>query len=599
MARPLRGHYARCAHSASGVVWAVRRQDPPTLIGLAVSDPRVWIGSITFSDGSKFEFHDDDVVVVVGPNNSGKSAALRGVRDLARDENEVNPVVSQMSLERSGSEEDLWGWLERIAVRTDPPSNPGFSTLGATLHKNQVPGVWSNSASLGPITRLFIYLVNADGRLSAANPAPQIRLTSDPPAHPIHHLQRDDKLEARLSERFRRAFGEDLIVHRNAGSEVPIHVGEKPTPGRGEDRASLSYNKAIELLPEIRSQGDGMRSFAGMLLHTSVGPESVILIDEPEAFLHPPQARLLGRMLVQDKPTPRQLFIATHSGDVLRGMLDAGSATVRVFRIERDGATNPVRAIQSKDVTELWQDPLLRHSNILDGLFHEMVVLCESDSDCRFYSAVLTAICDAEGPDFRHPDVMFTHCGGKGRLPVVVRALAQLGVPLRVVADFDVLNDKHPLKAIVEASGLDWALLESDFRLVKDSVDQKKPELESADVDTAIRAVLDDISDGSFPREAKREIKGILDRTSAWSIAKKVGRAFVPSGAATQALNRLLGNLRAGGLFVVEVGELEGFDRASSGHGPKWVNQSIQKDLGGSPDFAAARDFVRAMVLGP
>lgn len=69
-----------------------------------------------------------------------------------------------------------------------------------------------------------------------------------------------------------------------------------PAPGR--DRLSYEYIQEIEKLPTLHSQGDGMRSYVGVLLHTSVGRESILLIDEPEAFLHPPQARQLGTMLV-------------------------------------------------------------------------------------------------------------------------------------------------------------------------------------------------------------------------------------------------------------------------------------------------------------
>jgi predicted ATPase len=97
-----------------------------------------------------------------------------------------------------------------------------------------------------------------------------------------------------------------------------------------------------------------MRSFAGVLLATSVGRESIMLIDEPEAFLHPPQARLLGTTLVQDRNKEQQLFIATHSTDMLRGVLDTESTDVRVVRIRRNGLTNTVRLLSNDRIKELW-----------------------------------------------------------------------------------------------------------------------------------------------------------------------------------------------------------------------------------------------------
>lgn len=39
--------------------------------------PRLSFEEITFSDGKILALDDDDIVVFVGPNNAGKSAALR------------------------------------------------------------------------------------------------------------------------------------------------------------------------------------------------------------------------------------------------------------------------------------------------------------------------------------------------------------------------------------------------------------------------------------------------------------------------------------------------------------------------------------------
>ncbi|MDP2858850.1 MAG: ATP-binding protein, partial [Bacillota bacterium] len=256
-----------------------------------MTEPRVWIEALTFSDGTTIDCGPGDVVVVVGPNNSGKSVALRSIRAKAENPSEPSPVVADVRLARSGTAAELAEWVARVAVRNPGnPDNPSFSTLGATVHKSHLGPHWDGSRGLGPLTRFFINLLNASDRLAAANPAPQIRLVQDPPAHPLHYLQRDDRLEEEISSQFHAAFGEDLVLNRNAGSEVPLLVGDKPSLSEGQDRVSYGYLEKLALLPAIHQQGDGMRSFTGVLLHTSFGPESVILIDEPEAFLHPPQA---------------------------------------------------------------------------------------------------------------------------------------------------------------------------------------------------------------------------------------------------------------------------------------------------------------------
>lgn len=322
-----------------------------------------------------------------------------------------------------------------------------------------------------------------------------------------------------------------------------------------------------------------MRSFAGVLLEASVGSESILLIDEPEAFLHPPQARLLGRMLVAQESATRQLFLATHSGDFLRGILAEDSKQVTVIRIQRDGEVNPVKQLDSVRLRELWSDSLLRYSNILDGLFHEVVVATESDSDARFYAAVTDALFVDAPSDVRKPDVMFTHGGGKNRLPLIVRSLRALGVPVKAVTDFDILNDEHPLAGLVEAAGGCWEDFKDDWRTVKHAVDSKKPDLSSEEVKEKISQILAAVGHDHFPQVSKRSIEQILRRSSAWAHARTVGIKFVPRGISTETCNRLLANLRACGIFVVEIGELESFVPSVGGHGPAWVNEVIQRGL--------------------
>jgi hypothetical protein len=364
----------------------------------------------------------------------------------------------------------------------------------------------------------------------------------------------------------------------------------------GQDRLSLGYIHELEKLAPIQTQGDGMRSFLGILLYATVGHEAVLLIDEPEAFLHPPQARHLGDFLVSEGGSYQQLFVATHSGDVLRGMLASESSRVRVLRLRRAGDVNITRQLDNCQIAQVWGDPLLRYSNILDGLFHEKVVLCESDSDCRFYSAIMDALFEASTDEGRRPDIMFTHCGGKARLPVVIKALRDLEVPISVVADFDVLNDEQPLRSIFEAVGGQWDSMSSDWQQVKSAVDGKKPELSTDEVRRDIESVLAGASAPMFPSAAKKEIQTILRRSSPWSTAKSVGIPFVPSGQPSQACQRLLDTLGAHGIFVVPVGELEGFAKSAGGHGPAWVAEVLKQDLASSPELEQARQFVREVI---
>lgn len=558
---------------------------------------QVWIKELTFNDGTSVSLAKNDIVILVGPNNAGKSATLRESAQLLRVKSQKGKVVSEISIGWEGNEDQLIQRLNSLGnkVYSGNPL-PSYQGYGFDIYEANAKSYWSriNHEGLSELQSIFVKNVTTEERLSAANPTHNIKLSIEPPTHPIHFLQKKDSLEAQFSTYFRMAFGTDLIVHRNAGSEVPLYVGDRPIPKQGEDRVSEGYLAELETRDLLHQQGDGMRSFVGVLLSAFVSQHSILFIDEPEAFLHPPQARQLGAMLARDLPAERQLFLSTHSQDFLKGVLDSKVRQLKIIRIRRDGSINPVRVLNSADIESIWNDSLLRHSNILDGLFHSKVVICESDSDCRFYSAVLNAIYDGQG--VIAPDVMFVHCGGKHRIATVARALKKLGVPLTVVADFDVLADEQPLRAIVEELEGNWLDLEADWRLVKNSVDQKRPELETEDVKKEIESILANVGQRIFPQDAVRDLNKVLKRTSAWSLAKSVGKPFVPSGNPTQAYNRLQKTLKTLGLLIVEVGELEGFVRSIGNHGPKWVNEAMNLDLKNDVELDAARRFVAEMV---
>lgn len=558
--------------------------------------PRLWIQECSFSDGTRITFGKSDVILIVGPNNSGKSATLRAIRDKLTN-NEASQIVSAISFDREGNAEEVIDWLDAFALKRDPFSeNTSFQAFGKSVRKSNVFHWWRNPNCVHELARFFCHLLTADERLQAANPPNNINMLADPCTHPIHFLYRDDKLEKQLSRKFHKTFGEELILNRSAGNILPLHVGLGPISGQGHDRVSFEYISALAKLPLLHTQGDGMRSFTGVLLHTLVGRESILMIDEPEAFLHPPQARQLGRILVEDKPDERQLFVATHSGDILRGVLDAGSSKVRVVRIRRNGAVNHVRELKNAKVAELWNDPLLRYSNILDGLFHEKVVVCEGDADARFYSAVADSLIDPHDENARRPDVMFVHCGGKDRIPMVVRALREVDVPVSIAVDFDILSSEQPLKNIVEAAGGDWSTVAKYWGQVNTAINSKRPELTSDEVKKDVQTLLATVDDPIFPTSAKVEIMKIFRKASPWAIAKSFGKASIPSGDPTKIFERLVNSLKGYGIHIVDVGEVESFVRSVGNHGPKWVNEALKKDLRSDEELAPARKFVSELL---
>jgi len=559
--------------------------------------PRIWISEMQFSDNTKISFEKNDIVVFVGPNNAGKSASLKEATQLLKAKTNKGKVIKNIIIEKEGEEIEFFSFLESFSTKqySHNPDEPSYQGLGYNIWAPNAKNWWINYKNgISEMFSFFVNILTTEQRLQASNPPTSIKLTTQAIEHPIHYLQKDDELEGKFSDYFRQAFGTDLIVHRNAGREVPLYVGDKPDPKSGEDRVSLGYLTDLEKLDLLHEQGDGMRSFVGVLLNAFISSYSILFIDEPEAFLHPPQARLLAKMLAKDLPSKKQMFLATHSEDFIKGLLDASISNLKIIRIQRDGNINNVSSLSSSDIKSVWNDSLLRHSNILNGLFHSKVVICESDSDCRFFSAILSSHYNDSGEIA--PDVLFIHCGGKHRIPTVIIALKKLNVPLKVVSDFDVLNEINPLKEIFEDLGGIWNDVEKDWKLVKNEIEHKRPELLTVDLKNDVESILNSESERIFPKEKVKEIQKLLKKTSAWNEAKEIGKPFIPSGSATQAFERIQIKLKEMGFLILEVGELEGFVRSIGNHGPKWVSEVLTKDLKTDSELEIARQFVKQLI---
>ena len=553
--------------------------------------PAVTFERITFSDGTTVELSPNDVVVLVGPNNAGKSLALRELEGHLQDS--VGPIaVKEVKRRIVGTQEDFRKFVdEHMDVRPNGTSRR-YSAYGLSIStRNDVIAGWPQNFSR--FVGMFCMRLSTETRIGSSNPAGAINFLEEPAAHPIHMLHLDDELESRMSRYFKRAFGQELIVFRTGGSIIPLVVGMRPTPQEGEDRISKTYLERVrDATVQLQHQGDGMRSFASAILYllAPITP-SVLLLDEPEAFLHPPQARLLGELIATEKRNRSQLFVATHSPDVIQGLINVAPENLRVIRMQRDEDVNRVKELNKELVKEISIDPLMKYSSVSSGVFHERVIICESDADCMFYSTVLDLPC-VRGE--RQPDVLFVHGNGKDRMAKLAATLKALDVPVDVIADIDVLNDSTKLGAIVEALGGDPTQIKQLAESIKAGIEGEKPPLDSQQVKDAINGILDEIpTTGNVPNGLRSKIDAVFRDVSPWAAVKRAGAAAIPKGQSTQQFLELQSLCAGIGLRVVPVGELEGFCKSIGGHGPAWVQQVIQKDLAGDAELEDAREFVR------
>src|SRR6267142_6960819 len=189
-----------------------------------------FIKTATFSDGTVVSFRENDIVVFVGPNNTGKSVALTGLFGLVEDRDRKPRVVTAVELGASGTVEELFAWLEATTYVHRHPGKPVFALHNYNVNADLARYRWNTvtTGGLGQLARFFCTHLSTTERLNVVKPPAAVSLTTAGPQHPIHYLQREDAVEKRVSGYFRQAFATELIIHHNSGSDVPLYMGERP-----------------------------------------------------------------------------------------------------------------------------------------------------------------------------------------------------------------------------------------------------------------------------------------------------------------------------------------------------------------------------------
>ena len=515
-------------------------------------EPQVFVESIQFNDGTSITLTPKSIVVFTGPNNCGKSQVLKDI-DGYFDKTTSLPqvVVKSVTAKFLGDLDDDYidkhFYLDTKGRYTPRESN------GQAFAKQDIRSLWRQKSLSMHLNRLFIKFIDTEKRLTTSK---TLANTSGYQANPIYKISRDVSLANLLSKFFRQAFANDLSANRIEFSNISLHIGNAPDRKTFTMENEDEYYKLIAEMPLLDIPGDGMRSFASILLDIFVSKYNVIMIDEPEAFLHPPQSRLLGRILTNQNKDNQQLFISTHSNDFLQGLIDVSNENVTVIRIDRRDGINHMNILQNEMLKDLWGNPILRYSNILSGLFHEKVIVCESDYDCLFYQALVDAIYENNGNIA--PNILFVHCGGKPRIKSIILALKALNVKVLAVPDFDVFNIEDEFRPLTRAFGIDW----------------------DGQSSSSMRVFYNWL--GADPQRKKTvKTKGFSCLT---------GDVL----AAYQTINQICTSV---GLFIVPYGEIECFDLTVTKKKRKWVDHILVRgNMADIDSLSTARAFIHSLI---
>lgn len=565
--------------------------------------PGGYIESITFNNGQELKLNKNDIVVLVGPNNAGKSQVIRDIYILAKsDKNDIqtsNIVVSNIFVHKNNVS------IEPIINRTFSKDKYGNQIRSDFKGNTESFGMYISDSfyrnnfpeSFGIFGDTFVINLDTWHRLQTCHPA-ENTTKDEVKTHPIQYITFDSSSRSKLSEIFKRAFKTGLIPYPQYGSRIPLCIGEpiKLSDEYNDEQERLeAYASKLATYPQVQNQGDGIKSFVSILLYLILDHYCVYLIDEPEAFLHPPQAHIMGQIIGDTLSEQQQAFIATHSEEVIKGLLEKCPRRVKVIRITRENNSNHFAILNNEDLQKVWNDPLLKYSNIMSSLFYQQIVLCESESDCKMYSIIDGHLKEQQG---KYSETLFIHCNGKNKLPDIAKALCALGVKLYVIADIDILKNENLIKKLVSNFKADWEQISKSYKVFSSSIESQKKDLNRTILQQQIEKILRSSNSATINNQDVQKLQKLLKISSGWDELKENGEQSIPRGDATSSYRNLIKFLQAAGIFIVPVGELENFVKEVGGHGPSWVDKVLHKypDLT-DPVYNTIKDFIQSMNL--
>jgi hypothetical protein len=503
------------------------------------------------------------VTIFVGPNNSGKSKILSELHTFCRHGviNADNVLINNIQLFKL-LDSSIPEIIDSITV---PPA------VGQIVRKDHividvdgksqqiVTETYLNNVLRNPMYSLELFckwcvsprtlLIDGKARVSlvAEQPAGDLQ---KPLKNVLAILFRDDLKRAEVRRVLNEAFRVHFVIDPTDLGKLRIRLSDvaPPTPlhERGIHEEAVCFHKNAL---SIQNASDGVKAFTGIITTIIASDPSIMLIDEPEAFLHPSLAFNLGKeVAISAAKADKRLFVSTHSARFVMGCIQSG-VPVNIVRLTYGGETPTARLLPNDKLLRLMRNPLLRSSGVLDGLFFQSVVVTESDADRAFYQEVNERLL-RYSPSRGIPNCLFLNAQNKQTIHQILQPLRELGIPAASVVDVDVLKD----------GGKTW----TDY-------------LRGAFVPNASHVGLGDI---------RAKIRDRCDKSG--KDMKRNGGIHILEADDREAANNLFDQLADYGLFVVRSGELESWLRGlgATGHGPGWLIQVFEK-MGENPDDPA------------
>jgi len=378
----------------------------------------------------------------------------------------------------------------------------------------------------------------------------------------------DPELDNSLKKAFKNTFNMEIFLDYSGMKDLIFRIATTIKRMPKDPRKAYPIASKYE---KLDSQGDGFRSFVGVVLSLLLSKGRIVLLDEPEAFLHPAQAKLLGTWVAENsKNFSSQIIIATHNANFLSGIL-AGSQDIDIYRLNRVGDCTTYNRITSDATSKLVNSPLLSSQRVLEAIFYKGVAVCEADADRSIYYTVSVK-------KFKNQNILFIHAHNKQVIKDVICLLKEATIPVCAVTDIDIINNESDFKNLLKALNGD-NIPGKIFNWRKKIAES----IEGTSEDVIIEKLKNEISEFSKQLEknkhtlsgARGALKRINKEITKWGPIKRIGVKAIPEQKRRSA-RELIKLAKSIGLFIVPVGELESWLNLSTRQKKKWVVLALE-----------------------
>lgn len=504
------------------------------------------------------EFRPDKITIFVGPNNSGKSRLLGEIKDQYRDR-----VIMEEALFSDITDDEIYETFIRETPLTSREevdeaykNNASVFTKNGSgklhikyafdaLKKHQNLPQHSNNLPSFYLSSRTIFL-DGKGRTNLIENQDMGDLQKDPVSS-FQKLFQNNELRKKFREVIFQSLKYHVVIDPTLGGKLRLRLSPAPPPSdeieKGLDTPSVTFHKEAQLLTEA---SDGAKAFVGILSEIMAGDPHLLIMDEPEAFLHPPLAFKLGLEIakqLQQNAENKQMFAATHSPHFLMGCIQA-AVPISIVRLTYHKNHATARILDNNQLSDLMKKPLLRSTGVMEGLFYESVIITEADSDRAFYQEINERLLEV-GRGV--PNCLFLNAQNKQTIPEIMAPLRKIGIPAAAICDIDFFKcGNSELNKYLKASHIPTAR-EDTIRMERKKIDEKlRQKNENYKTNGGINLLDED--DLAFSKE----------HITYW---------------------------KDYGIFIIPHGELEAWlpDLNIPGHGSKWLVSAFEK-MGDDPN---------------